>query len=283
MMNEWSRFLAELDWQKLTSTALFAGLVAILATVAIERFGGKLGGVLATLPTTIIPASLGFWYLSESNEDFIVAMWSVPIGMLLDAAFLHSWRWIPPIMTMNNPMLRLAGVVLGTLSFWFVLAFVVVTALQDFLGYIYWFGGGALLFQVGYGVYASPGGGSKASEAKRVPWLTLLLRGVMAGTAIAIATWIIAVGHPVFAGVASVFPAIFLTIMVSVWVSQGPQAQAHAVGPMMLGSTSVSVYALVATWTFPIFGPLLGTVIAWCIAVGGVSVPSAVFLRRSTA
>ena len=114
---------------------------------------------------------------------------------------------------MNNPMLRLAGVVLGTLGFWFVLAFVVVTALQDFLGYIYWFGGGALLFQVGYGVYASPGGGSKASEAKRVPWLTLLLRGVMAGTAIAIATWIIAVGHPVFAGVASVFPAIFLTIM----------------------------------------------------------------------
>ena len=86
-MAEWRSFLAELDWQKLTSTALFAGLVAILATVAIERFGGKLGGVLATLPTTIIPASLGFWYLSESDGDFIIAMWSVPIGMLLDAAF----------------------------------------------------------------------------------------------------------------------------------------------------------------------------------------------------
>lgn len=282
-MDEWSSFLAELDWQKLTSTALFAGLVAILATVAIERFGGKLGGVLATLPTTIIPASLGFWYLSESKGDFTVAMWSVPIGMLLDAAFLHSWRWIPPRITMKNPMLRLAGVVLGTLGFWFVLAFVVVTALQDVLGYIYWFGGGALLFQIGYGVYASPGGGGKGSPAKRVSWFTLMLRGVMAGTAIAIATWIIAIGHPVFAGVASVFPAIFLTIMVSVWVSQGPQAQAHAVGPMMLGSTSVSVYALVATWTFPVFGPLLGTIIAWCLAVGGVSVPSAFFLRRSTA
>ena len=274
--------MAELDWQKLTSTALFAGLVAILATVAIERFGGKLGGVLATLPTTIIPASLGFWYLSESDGDFIVAMWSVPIGMLLDAAFLHSWRWIPPRVTLKHPMLRLVAVVSGTLGFWFMLAFTVVTALRDVIEYIYWFGGSALLFQVGYGIYASPGGERTASTAKRVSWLTLLLRGLMAGTAIAVATWIIAIGHPVFAGVASVVPAIFLTIMVSVWVSQGPQAQAHAVGPMMLGSTSVSVYALVATWTFPFLGPLLGTAIAWCIAVGGVSVPSAFFLRRST-
>ena len=147
-MAEWRSFLAELDWQKLTSTALFAGLVAILATVAIERFGGKLGGVLATLPTTIIPASLGFWYLSESDGDFIVAMWSVPIGMLLDAAFLHSWRWIPPRVTLKHPMLRLVAVVSGTLGFWFMLAFTVVTALQDVIEYIYWFGGSALLFQV---------------------------------------------------------------------------------------------------------------------------------------
>ena len=36
-----------------------AGVVAIGATVAVERFGGRLGGVLSALPTTIVPASLG--------------------------------------------------------------------------------------------------------------------------------------------------------------------------------------------------------------------------------
>ena len=39
------------------TSALFAGLVATCATVAVERLGGKLGGVLATTPSTIIAAA----------------------------------------------------------------------------------------------------------------------------------------------------------------------------------------------------------------------------------
>jgi hypothetical protein len=40
-------------------SAIFAGLVAIGVTRAIEKFGGLIGGVLATLPTTVVPASIG--------------------------------------------------------------------------------------------------------------------------------------------------------------------------------------------------------------------------------
>ena len=39
--------------------AVFAGLVAILVTVAIEKWGGIIGGILGTVPTTIIPAAAG--------------------------------------------------------------------------------------------------------------------------------------------------------------------------------------------------------------------------------
>ena len=42
---------------------LFAGIVAILVTVSIEKFGGLIGGVLGTVPSTIIPAAAGV-YLS---------------------------------------------------------------------------------------------------------------------------------------------------------------------------------------------------------------------------
>ena len=42
-------------------SGIFAALVAIGATVAIERLGGRLGGVLGSIPTTIVPASLGFF------------------------------------------------------------------------------------------------------------------------------------------------------------------------------------------------------------------------------
>lgn len=261
-------------------TAVFAGTIAVLATVAIERLGGKLGGVIATLPTTIIPASLGFWYLSPSHEAFMIALWSVPIGMLLDAAFLHSWKWLPGVITGSRPHLRLALIVISSLGFWFVLAVCVVSSVHQYLPYIKLIGGTACLIQVGYGLYASPPSPVTKSQYNAVPVPTLLLRGVMAGAAIAVATLIIAIGHPILAGVASVFPAIFLTIMVSVWLSQGPKAQGNAVGPMMLGSTSVSVYALVSSWSLLQFGPWFGVIVAWCIAVGCVSVPCAAYLKR---
>ena len=42
---------------------LFAGIVAILVTVSIEKFGGLIGGVLGTVPSTIIPAAAGVYAL----------------------------------------------------------------------------------------------------------------------------------------------------------------------------------------------------------------------------
>ena len=273
----------EIDWLKLAVTAGFAGVIAVLATIAIERFGGKLGGVIATLPTTIIPASLGFWYLSQSSEAFIIALWSVPIGMLLDAAFLHSWRWLPRLITGSSVRARLFYIVCASLGLWFVVALGVVSSVQFYLPYIKWIGGAAALAQLGYGLYASPPTVVERSTYQSASVSTLALRGIMAGGAIATAALIIAIGHPILAGVASVFPAIFLTVMVSVWLSQGPVAQDNAVGPMMLGSTSVSVYALVASWTLPQYGAVLGVSIAWCIAVGCVSLPCAAFLKRKKA
>ena len=47
------------------------------------------------------------------------------------------------------------------------------------------------------------------------------------------------------------FQPYFLTVMVSVWLSQGPAIPSQAAGPMMLGSTSVSVYALISIFLFP--------------------------------
>ena len=55
-------------------SAFFAGVVATLATVAIEKFGGRTGGVLATVPTTIIPAAIGMYlsliHISEPTRPY---------------------------------------------------------------------------------------------------------------------------------------------------------------------------------------------------------------------
>ena len=94
-----------------------------------------------------------------------------------------------------------------------------------------------------------------APRGKNKVGITILSsRGIAAAIAIGVAVWLSQQGSPLLAGIASVFPAIFLTTMVALWISQGEEVPSGAVGPMMLGSMSVSLYALVATVLIPSFG-----------------------------
>ena len=79
---------------------------------------------------------------------------------------------------------------------------------------------------------------------------------------------------------ASVFPVIFLTTMVSLWLSQGEAVQSGAVGSMMLGSTAVSAFALTAAFALPAYGVVAGCALGWLAAVCFVSLPAAAWVRR---
>lgn len=256
--------------------AFFAGLVAVAVTVAIERFGGRVGGFLGTLPTTIVPASLGMF--ADDPAVFRDALSIAPAGMLVNALFLWSWRVLPDRLPATLDLrARLGAMVVLTLGLWAVGASAVLGvtgtltrsgAAPEAIGAL------ATLAIVGIGALACRAGVPAPRGARRVGPVALVARGVLAGGAIGLAVAIARSGHGLLAGVASVFPAIFLTSMVSVWWSQGRAVSAGAVGPMMLGSASVAAYALIAAFTLPALGPVLGVLSAWILAVGGVTLPS---------
>jgi len=108
----------------------------------------------------------------------------------------------------------------------------------------------------------------------------LVCRGLAAAIAIGFAVWISGQGQPLIAGIAAVFPAIFLTSMVALWMAQGPTVPRGAAGPMMLGGASVAIYAIISIWSLPEFGVLMGSFIAWLIAVVGWSVPAFIVLNK---
>lgn len=258
-------------------------MVAILVTRGIERFGGLLGGVMGTLPSTIVPASLGFALNARGDEALAAALAVTPAGMLLNAGFLWLWRAMPPRLPPMSLGRRLALMTTVSLTFW---------------------GLGAALLSLGFGALRAAGGSIVAAG-----WIATALlgvvgvvaclklpdapaghravspgaamaRGVLAalsvGAAMAFSVW----GGPIAAGMASVFPAIFLTTMVSLWLSQGEAVPAGAVGPMMLGASGVALYAMLAGRWMPALGPWLGALSAWLVAVGGVNAPAAFWLHR---
>jgi len=255
--------------------AFFAAFVAIAVTVAIEKFGGRLGGLIGTLPSTIVPASIGFY--SES-EDFNQAMWAVPIGMAVNVLFLWSWRWLPSVVTGHK---RLSKVLALSLLIWGLTALAAMFFLNQAsfsLESIAWL---TTLSIAAAGCWACKRTPPTPKKASPVGPAALFSRGLLAGVAIAVAV-LLSKENPLLAGMASVFPAIFLTTMVSLWIAQGEEFQASAVGPMMLGSTSVALYALIATYSIPTWGALSGSGAAWFGASLGATLPAWLWLQKQS-
>jgi hypothetical protein len=265
--------------------SLFAGLVAIGATLAIERWGGIVGGFVATLPSTILPATWGLWS-SVGPSGYRDAMAAVPFGMLVNAMFLHLWRVVPR----NLPprvharlgwtlALALFGWVVQALLSFLLLSLVRSAAPEALLPFALTIAGAAWIF----GVIACLDGVPAPGGTRAVRPAVILARGVLAAAAVGGAVHLGGLGLGIASGLCSTFPAIFLTTMVSLWLAQGESVPTGAIGPMMLGSTSVSAYALLTCATIPAYGLLRGSAIAWLCAVSAVAAPSFLWLWRRRA
>ena len=260
-------------------SALFAGLVATAVTVAIEKWGGLIGGLLGTAPSTIVPAAIGM-YMAGGEDALVTSMSVVPLGMVLNALFLGAWILFPRVFAKTpSPLL---AVTVSSLVMWAIMGAVMLWSVDNLFTFMtektLAAFGFVLLFVVAVLFNWKPQAAPKGS--KSVSTLVLVARGSMAALAIGIAVWFSGQGQPLLAGLASVFPAIFITSMVALWLAQGQSVPQGAAGPMMLGGASVAIYANLAMWSLPAYGVFLGTVIAWFGSVLGWSVPAFLVLRN---
>ena len=270
--------------EEILPAAIAAGLVAIVVTVLIERFGGVVGGALGTVPTTIVPAVAGM-AAAQGEQELMDSLSVVPAGMLINAIFLSVWIYLPRATASLGSERSLAVTTATALLAWAMFGMVTILCIGELseygtgprtIGMI----GIALTAVVGlvlgWKPYESPKGGREVSKS------ILLARGLMAATAIGASVWVAGLGYPLLAGLASVFPAIFLTSMVSLWISQGPSVPRGAAAPMLLGGGSVGVYSLVAMYSLEAHGIILGSIMSWVTAVAVWSMPSYIYLRWRT-
>ena len=262
--------------QTMIISAAIAGIVAVLVTMAIEKWGGIIGGILGTLPTTIVPAAAGM-YIEAGSEDLATSMSLIPFWMLLNALFVGSWVIYPRIKKQEVSVVQMTLVSLG---FWVVTAILMTTLLSGLLGYFSGFviGVAGLFSLLGLGLWMTWNPIKAPKGINRVTKFVLLMRGLAAGTAIGISVHLSSLGMPILAGLASVFPAIFLTTMVALWLAQGADVPTGAAGPMMLGGSSVAMYSLIAPWALPEYGIYAGSAICWIISVILTSLPAYTWL-----
>ena len=271
-----------MEGQTALLAAIMAGVVATTVTILIEKYGGVLGGILGTIPTTIIPAAIGMG--SEGGEDsLILSLAIVPAGMLINAIFLSIWAILPnklPITWSSNK--RLVVTSICSLIVWISAGIVAIQAVdvaieKNYSAYQIAITGFILVGTLGasmcWNLKPAPKGKNQVSK------IILVSRGFVAATAIGIAVIISGLGMPLLAGLASVFPAIFLTSMVALWLAQGPSVPLGAAGPMMMGGASVAAYSIIAMWSMIEYGLLIGSAIAWFGSIILWSVPSFAYVN----
>ena len=263
--------------------SICAGVIAVIASVIVEKFGGRKGGAIATIPSTVIPATLGF-YEVDQGVGFLKAMAVIPVGMLVSAGFLALWRILPKRLHAFTSTSRLIVTSIVSVAAWLLFA-AIVAEIQRRVdpspgGAIVW-GVCAILTTLMLGLFLLREKVDAPRGKRKVSPLQLFLRGLASSIAICIALMIAKSGMPVIGGLVSAFPAIFLTTMVGTWISQGDEVPVGAVAPMVMGATSVGLFALMTIWLFPLLGPILGLIAAWILAVSFVTVPLMYSMRSA--
>ena len=267
-----------------------AALVAIAATVAVERFGGRIGGVLATVPTTIVPATAAIWLSlpqdGDSHDMYRMSMALVPVGMLLCGCVLATWRLLPqrlpPAWSDTSRMWCTLAASIFVWATGSAAAVVAQDAADPSLRVAILCGAAAWALTLALGVALWRVSHHAPRGHRRVGVMALALRGAAAGAAIAASTAIAQAGLPIASGIASTFPAIFLTTMVATWIAQGSGVPTGATGPMVLGSLSVGAYAALSAALYPRLGLALGIPLCWILAVLATTAPVHLWLLRGT-
>jgi hypothetical protein len=234
-----------------------SALVVILVTIVAEKYGTKIGGILGTLPSTIIIAFV-FIGLDQGITTASKSVAVVPAGMAINLLFLVCFA------VLSYRSLFLA--ILGSFSLWTLCAILlyIYDITNIWLSLVVFI----LSFLCTFVFFEYVKKTRSASNVKvKYTAIKIMFRGVIAGIVIAISV-ILSTTSPVLSGIFSIFPAIFFSTMLISVREHGSDFAAGIAKSMIYGSPSVVSYACAIHFLYPIYGILVGSIIAFFSSVG---------------
>ena len=239
---------------KIILSFFIAGLWISFATLLAEKFGSKIGGLIANLPSNILIAFI-FVALTQGKQYTVKAALSVPLGMTIDAFFLFAY-----ILGLYKNIIT--GLFLSLLS-WLVLATLTIKYLQSTpigLGIIIYFIFTILIFYVLEKIIKIP-----SIQKQKTPfnYIQIIYRAIFAGSIVAGTVTLSFFCSPFWTGIFSTFPAVMLSTMLILSTSQGPSF-AQAVGKIMIiSSGSIVIFSMLILLTYPKMNIFPGTLVSF--------------------
>jgi hypothetical protein len=243
---------------QLVVTFLVGSLWLTGATILAEKFGSKIGGVIAGMPSSIVIA-LFFIGWTQTPVAASQATVVVPLIMGIDGLFILTYA---ALVRQSFPL-----ALLSSLFVWLCFSFVLVLihfnnfglSLIGFLG----------LLLVSYGVmeYVLH---VKSLAGRNTPlsFFNVLMRGLVSGLIITLAVAFAKLGGPLIGGVFASFPAVFLSTMILTYFAQGRAFSVSVMKTLLLsGTINATVYASAVRFLYPLFGLIGGTISSFLLSL----------------
>jgi hypothetical protein len=257
---------------QLTLSVVVGGVWITLATVAAERFGSRLGGFLAGLPSTLVVAMFFIaWTQGPQRAYQVTAV--LPPAFAVNAVFLVAYS----ALARRNLTVGLAGASAVWLALQGLLAWLPTLSLALATGV--W----ALTVAVAYHVLETRlGVRVPARPAIHYTPGRLAGRALFSGSMVGLAVIMSRVGGPVWGGIFAAFPAVYLSTLLITARSAGVDFSRALATPLMVsGVINCVVYGLALRAVILDGNLFLATAVAY-----GASMASAfgtyAFLRRRT-
>src|SRR2546430_9502158 len=243
---------------KLVVTFLVGSLWLTGTTILAERFGSKIGGVIAGMPSTIVIA-LFFIGWTQTPVAASQATVIVPLIMGIDAIFIITYA---SLVRRSFPL-----ALLSSLFVWVCFSFALVLIhFNNFslslIGFL-----GLLLFSYVVMEYVLR---VKSLAGRNTPlsFSNVLMRGLVSGVIITLAVAFAKLGGPLLGGVFASFPAVFLSTMILTYFAQGRVFSVSVMKTLMLsGTLNTTVYASAVRLLYPLLGLIGGTISSFLLSL----------------
>jgi hypothetical protein len=234
---------------------LLSALIVIIITIIAEKYGTKVGGILGTLPSTIVIAFI-FIALNQNLKFASQSVAVVPAELGVNLIFLFLFALIANRSTLLAFTAALSTWALLSLLLYIIDLTNIYISISIYLVTL------LLTFTFLERIKKIPSAGSVRIHYTPTK---IILRGVLAGIVIAISILLSNLGA-VLSGIFSVFPAILTSTMFISIREHGPKFAAGMAKSMIIGISSVATYATSIHFLYPLYGILWGSISAYLIA-----------------
>jgi hypothetical protein len=243
-----------------------------MGTVLAEKYGTKIGGLVAGLPSTIL-ISLFFIGWTQSTRVAVEATTIVPIIGGINCLFIVAYI----VLLRLNFWLAFTGasLVWSLFSFGLVLARFNSFSIS-LISYICLVVISHNIVEKGLKIRSEPG-----KQIHYTP-VNVVFRAVFSGLVIVLAVVVTKVGGPLLGGMFVMFPAMFVCMIFMTYFSQGAAFSAAVMKSSILGAISVVIYGTVARYTYVPLGLIGGTAISVLVSFASSYMIHRYMTRRTT-